>query len=91
MRKKQKEELIGVFSEAFQDVVMPVLEDMHHDISQLKGDVQGLKGDVQGLKEDMEDVQTTLRRIETHQDHQSAKLDNHEKRITKLEQKGIIA
>lgn len=63
MHKKQKEELIGAFSEAFQDVVMPVLED------------------VQGLKEDMEDVQTTLRRMETHQDHQSAKLDNHE-RIT---------
>lgn len=82
MDKKHKEEFLEVFSEAFQDVVMPVLEDMHQDISQLKENVNG-------LKEDMEDVQTTLRRMETHQDHQSAKLDNHGKRIAKLEQERV--
>jgi len=74
MNKKQKEETIEVFAEAFHDVVVPVLEDLKKE---LKNDINRLDDKVEAIN----------RRLIQVTDHHSEKIDNHEKRIGKLEAK----
>lgn len=93
MNQKQKEETIEVFAEAFHEVIVPVLEDLA-----TKKDLGGLatKADLAEVKEDIAEVKQRLntlddkvelinRRLITVTDHQADRIDDHEKRIGKIE------
>lgn len=77
MNKKQKEETVEIFAEAFREVVVPVLEEMKKDFNDLRQDVHHLDDKVEGIS----------RRLIQVTDHHANRLDNHEKRIGKLEVK----
>lgn len=76
MDAKQKEELLEVFGEAFREVVPPVLEDLKKDLGNKIDDTK------HQLIDRIEKVERKLDRIT---DSHATKLDNHEKRIGKLE------
>ncbi len=70
MTKKQKEELLQVFSEAFHEVVPPLLDDLKEDITNDLG----------------ERIDQLDRKIFNATDPHSIRLDNHKKRIDILEE-----
>lgn len=71
MNKKQKEETIEVFAEAFREVVIPIFEEMKEDISE--------------MKEDISEVKATTNRIERKMNAMEERQDSHSFRIEKLE------
>ena len=81
MNKKQKEETIEVFAEAFHDVVVPVLEDFRNDFNKRVDNIEEKLGN---------QIEHLDRKITNVTNHQSEKLDNHEKRIKKLEVKTAV-
>ncbi|OGY07901.1 MAG: hypothetical protein A2700_01205 [Candidatus Blackburnbacteria bacterium RIFCSPHIGHO2_01_FULL_44_64] len=66
-----EKKLVKFFVKTFKDVVLPVLEDMHKDIKE--------------LKQTTERTETKLDKHEDHLERHDSKLDNHEKRLTQLE------
>ena len=84
MTKKQKEEMTGVFAAAFHDVVVPVLEDIEGDIKETKEDIKDIYNRLDSIDKKLNGVQE---RSYEHGD----KLDNHEKRIKKLEKVQVAA
>jgi len=81
MTKKVRENGNGFasqFAEAFHEVVVPVLEPMAKDIKTLKEGIATLDDKVERIN----------KRLYLVTDHQADRIDNHEKRIRKLE-KGV--
>lgn len=85
------------FAKAFQDVVMPVLEDMHSGIKSLEKRLDNVEEDLSYLKTrrdktdmHLESIGRTLVRIEDRLDRYDKRLDHNEKRIGKLEAKAKI-
>lgn len=81
------------FADAFGEVVMPVLSDMHEDVKILKSDVGILKQDVNYLKEQVSDIDDKLgsvdKRVINITDYQAQRLEDHGKRLEKLERKRV--
>lgn len=69
MTRKQKEELLGVFSEAFHEVVPPLLDDLQEKITSELG----------------ERIDQLDRKIFNVTDPHSLRLDDHERRIEAIE------
>lgn len=69
--KKQKEELLEVFGQAFHEVVPPLLDDLKEDIT------NDLGGRIDAID----------RKLFNITDSHARKLDNHEHRIEKLEKR----
>ena len=57
------------------------------DVKTIQGDVKTLHGDVKTLQSDVKNIDKRLKTVEEKIDKN---LDNHEKRITKLEQKVLV-
>lgn len=98
MNQKQKEETIEIFAEAFHEVVVPVLEDLatKKDLKMVGDRLGRVEGSLDGVEERLGGVEERLdtldnkveminRRLITVTDHQADMLDDHEKRIGKLE------
>ena len=71
MNKKQKEGQYKLFAEAFHEVVVPELAE--------------LKDDMKDVKDRVGRIETKLDKIDDRLDRRGVALDNHEKRIGKLE------
>lgn len=84
MEKRQKDETLDLFAEAFHEVVVPALEDIKTEIKELKTD---LTSQIDRLDNK---VEMYTRKFVQVTDHQGDKLDNHEKRIKRLESKRIL-
>ncbi|MFV1917496.1 MAG: hypothetical protein ACC618_03410 [Patescibacteria group bacterium] len=82
MAKNSDKHLLDVFSKAFHEVVVPLLEDMV-----TKGDIKEIKVTLDGVDKRTERIERKLVKIEDKLDRHDAKLDNHERRIGKLETK----
>lgn len=86
MNKQQKDETLEVFVEAFHEVIVPVLEGLA-----TKEDLEGLatKKALSEVKEQLDSlddkVEMINRRLITITDHQADRIDDHEKRIGKIE------
>lgn len=79
----QFKEMVGdTVADVLQEVVMPVLAGMHDDILVLKENTNILKENVEKLDNKVERINRSLILIT---DHQADKLDDHEKRIGKIE------
>ncbi len=57
------------------------------DVKTIQGDVKTIQGDVKTLQSDVKNIDKRLKTVEEKIDKN---LDNHEKRITKLEQKVLV-
>lgn len=84
MAKPQKDGLLRAFSQAFHEVVAPILEQMQKDFTAMKKDIEGVKDRLDG-------IDRRLVRIDDRLDRVGGKFDNHERRITRLETKTGIA
>jgi prefoldin subunit 5 len=76
MNKKQKEEQIKLFAEAFHEVVVPLLENMT------------TKDD---LNEAVDKIERRIDKTDDRLDRYGKMLDNHEKRIGSIETRANIA
>lgn len=83
MDKKQKEEQTRFFADAFEEVVVPVLDEMKNDITGIK--------DEMATKDDIDRLEVRLTKKDDHLERHDKKLDSHGKRITKLETKTGLA
>lgn len=72
MTKKQKEEMLEVFSEAFHDVVVPVLEDMNEKMA---------------TKEDIDRLERRHFAIQARMDRQGKVIEKHDKEIKQVKTK----
>lgn len=70
MDKKLKEEQLKLFSQAFYEVVAPILEDMREEMA---------------TKSDIDRIERKLVKIDDRFDRYGGRLDGHEKRIGRLE------
>lgn len=88
MNRKQKDETLEIFAQAFHEVVVPVLEDLatKKDLKEVKDGLEGRMDKVEESLNRLDDkVERIDRRLVLITDHQADKLDDHEKRIGKLE------
>ena len=90
MNIQDKKEMRLAIGEVFEEVILPVIQDVKDDVSGLKDDVSTLKDDVSDLKNDvailkddvselktdMESVENHLDRIERKQDAEIERNDN---------------
>lgn len=80
MNKKDKQEMVGIVTEALNDVMVPALDAME---TRLRNDLAS--------KEDLKKVEVKLSMqidsLDRKFDAQQERLDRHDKRITKLEKK----
>ena len=85
MDKKQKGEILGAFAEAFHEVVVPELEAIKK--------VMATKEDLEEVatKEDVDRIERKLVKIDDNLERYGNRLDNHEKRVTKLETRPTIS
>lgn len=79
MNQKQKDETIKVFAEAFHEVVVPVLEDLS---AKIEGAEKRLGERIDKLDDKVEMMNRSLITVT---DHQADRIDDHEKRIGKIE------
>lgn len=79
MNKKQREEQLKFFSQAFHEVVVPLLEDMA-----TKGNIEEIK-EAMATKEDIDRIERKLVKIDDRLDRYGGRLDSHGKRISRLE------
>ena len=82
MTKKDKEEWMEFFGEAFREVVLPSLEDLQEQIDGVRINM--------ATKQDIDRLGRRLISRENQLDRLGNKYDNHEKRIVKLELKNQI-
>ncbi len=77
--KDQKDELAGFFSDAFHDVVVPVLSDIKNELSEVRNQ----------LSDTREELGTKIDNVNKHMikitDHHGDRIDEQEKRLKKLE------
>lgn len=93
MNKKQKEENLEVFVEAFHEVLVPVLETLatKEDLKKLDARVNTIEEHLNTVEENLGNkIDTLNRRLITITDHQADKMDSHEKRIQNLEAKTLL-
>jgi hypothetical protein len=83
MNKKDKNEWMGLFGEAFREVILPAFDDLN---SQIQGINYRLDTEV-ATKADIDRLERRLVSRESQLDRLGNKVDNHEKRIGKLELK----
>jgi len=96
--KQQKKEITLEIGEFLEKYVMEPIFGLKKDVSGLKKDVSMIKKDVSILKKDMGEVKHEVgqinRRIDSvydRGDRQTDQLQNHEKRVSKLESTSIIS
>lgn len=77
---KLEDAISDIVVDALNDVMIPILSDMHNDIKQLKENMGRLDNRVEMVN----------RKVTQITDLHADKLDNHEKRIKKLEVKRIL-
>lgn len=87
MDKKSKEEFIGLVSEALNDVMIPALESME---DRLKDELASKK-DLEEVQKRLGGVESTLDSLDRKFDAQQVRLDRHDKRIVRLEEKAGFA
>lgn len=76
MDKKAKKETLDLFAEAFHEVVVPELETIK---------------EVMATKEDIDRIGRKLVKIDDNLERYGNRLDNHEKRITKVESRLTVS
>jgi len=86
--------MVKTINDALEQIVLPRLDRIEKDVDVIKKDVSVLKSDVFELKDQVSNLEDTTERIERkldieidRNDTQSVKIDNHEKRLTRLELK----
>lgn len=86
--------MIKTINDALEQVVLPRLDRIENDVSDIKGRVSNLEGSVSNLESSVSNLEDTTERIERkldieieRNDTRSVKIDNHEKRLTRLELK----
>ena len=79
MNKKQKDEQLKLFAEAFHEVVLPLLENMA-----TKDDIRAVREEM-ATKDDIDRIELKLVNIDDRLDRHGKSLDNYEKRIRKVE------
>ena len=92
MNKKQKDEQLKLFAEAFHEVVLPLLENMatKDDIRAIrenmatKDDIRAVREEM-ATKDDIDRIELKLVNIDDRLDRHGKSLDNYEKRIRKVE------
>lgn len=84
MKKRQKDKTLDLFTEAFHEVVVPVLQDFKAEV---KAEFKEVKDNIDKLDNK---VEMYTRKFVQVTDHHGDKLDNHEKRIRRLESKRIL-
>lgn len=77
VNKKQKDEFLDVFVEAFHETVVPVLADLSSGIKRVEEKVDYLD----------DKVEMVNKRLINITDRHSERIDNHEKRITRAEKR----
>ncbi|KKQ97355.1 MAG: hypothetical protein UT24_C0012G0009 [Candidatus Woesebacteria bacterium GW2011_GWB1_39_12] len=89
MSNKQKEEQYKFFTDAFHEVVIPVLEDMDAKMV-TKQDIKRLEGESGGLDKRLDNVEMKLEKIDGRLERYGNRIDNHGKRIKGLETKAFV-
>jgi len=104
-KKKKEDKQYKFFTDAFHEVVIPVLEDMEERMA-TKEDLKNMatkedlekvreematKEDIQGLDKRLFSVERKLEKIDDRLERYGERIDNHEKRMGKLETKVAIA
>lgn len=84
MPKGNDKYLYDVFSKAFHEVVAPELEDIRVNMA-TKKDVKEVKDTVDNIEARTERIERQLFKINDRLDRHGKTIDNHEKRIGKLE------
>lgn len=85
MNKKDKDEMVGIVTDALNDVMIPALEGME---KRLRQDLAS-KSDLEGVRKDLS---MRIDSLDRKFDAQQERLDRHDKRITKIETKvGLVA
>lgn len=83
MDKKTKEDLGEFFAESFREVVLPEIEDIRENIEDIRENMM--------TKEDGLKLERKIDAAYTRADRHGKTLENHEKRIKKVETKVSIA
>ena len=78
MNKKDKEEIFSLFGEAFREVILPSLEDIQEQI------------ETRASKEDIDRLERQKYAKEDQIERLGNRVDNHEKRLEKLELKSKL-
>jgi len=87
MKEQDKKEIRQIFNEGLEQLVLPILDDIHKEISGVKKDVQGVKKDIIDIKEDISDLQTDVASIDRKLDAEIIWRDDASKRLKKVEVK----
>ncbi|HSX19079.1 MAG TPA: hypothetical protein VLE91_03005 [Candidatus Saccharimonadales bacterium] len=86
--KNQKSEIADVVVETLQDALFPLLEDMSSNIKGLKTDFKHLEKRIDEVEENLGNkIDQVSKRNFLITDHHADRIDDHEKRIVKVEKK----
>ncbi len=64
MDSKERKEIINIFNEGFEQVVLPYIARIQEDIAGIHTEIDGIHGDLTGIKDVLEDHSFRLDRIE---------------------------
>lgn len=84
MDDKFKKDFITLFNQGFEEVVLPVIEDM-------QGDIEEIKEDIKSLDNRVGNVENRLDRIENRLDSVVDNINGHNIRLKTIESIPIIA
>ena len=88
MNKKKKEEQYKLFTDAFQEVVTPVMDDVLVRLEKVektmatKEDIKRLEGNVEQIDVRLDRVEVKLEKIDNRLERYGNRLDSHEKDIS---------
>lgn len=99
MTEQDKKDIIHLFNEGFEQVVLPHIVEMKEDItgmkkelsdvkteqSSMRAEQSSMKEQQSSMKQDIRDIKETVGRIERRQEAEQTMLDNHDVRLTRLE------
>jgi predicted nucleic acid-binding Zn-ribbon protein len=94
MDEDTKKEMRLLFNQGFEEVIVPVLDDMEEEVNETNGHIKGIRGEIKSLENKMEDRFDNLERkvdnISAVQLEHTSKLSEYDEKIKKLESKRAV-